>query len=91
VLVNRELLKKRTTIAIYMDLLTMVRDGPLGPTRLARACNLPFDRVDNYVNPLVSKGFVRREFVDGHESFEITAQGLDLLAQMESVLQKLKP
>jgi predicted transcriptional regulator len=72
-----------------MDILTVLRDGPLGPTRLARTCNLPFDRVGTYLGPLVVKGMVRREIVNEHESFQITTDGLQLLNEMERVLGRL--
>ena len=84
-------MKKRPAIMIYMDILTLLRDGPVGPTRLARACNLSYDRLGNYLAPLLAKGLVIEGTEEGHEFYGITPEGLQLLRDMEGVMRRLLP
>lgn len=83
-------LKKRPNIVIYKDILGALLSGPMGPTRLARVCNVPYDRLTGYANILESGGFLRREIQEGHEIFHLTREGYQLHDDMEKVWSQLR-
>jgi len=82
-------LKRRPMVFIYMDILTVLRDGPAGPTRLARTCNIPYDRLNIYVPPLLGAGFVTKSVEQEREYFRATRDGIQWLEEMERNLKKL--
>ena len=73
---NPERLKRRPVILIYGELLRVLSTGPQRTTRLARICNVPLDRFDSYIAPLVAKGLMRKETVEGHDTFYVTEEGM---------------
>jgi len=75
---------------IYKDMLGALLSGPSGPTKLARICNVPFDRLAGYVSTLESSGLIRREVNEGRETFHLTQEGYKLHADMESMWNRLR-
>ncbi len=84
-------LKRRPAFLVYGEILKELSGGQLGKTRLARICNIPLDRFDYYVGPLLNKSLVRSEISEGHEIFLITQEGMKLLYDLESILRRLSP
>ena len=84
-------MKKRPSLFIKMYVLTVLRDGPLGPTRLARVCNIPFDRLSTYLEPLLVKELIRKEFSEGHELYHLKPDGLQVLKDFEHVMERVTP
>ncbi len=84
-------LQKRSDILIRAEILRVLHDGPTGPTRLSRLCNIPYDRLEAYISPLLSKGLVKSEVSEGRLSYSITPEGLKLLHEIEEILSKLRP
>jgi len=84
-------LQKRSDILIRAEILRILHDGPTGPTRLSRLCNIPYDRLESYISPLISRGLVKSDFVEGKTVFSLTPEGLDVLHQIEEILSKLRP
>ena len=74
---------------IYMDILTVLRDGPAGPTRLARTCNIPYDRLNIYVSPLLDASFITKSVGQDREYFHATREGIQWLGEMERNMKKL--
>jgi predicted transcriptional regulator len=88
---NQARLKRRPVILIYGELLRVLSTGPQRTTKLARVCNVPLDRFDSYISPLLAKGLIRKEETDGHDTFYATDEGIKLLNDLESVLNRLSP
>ena len=84
-------MKKRPALLIKMCVLTELRDGPLDPTRLARVCNIPFDRLSTYLDPLLVKELIRKEFSGGHELYHLKPDGLQVLKDFELVIERVTP
>jgi len=83
-------LKKRATILIYMDIIARLLEAPTGPTRLARACNIPYDRLSTYTSVLEARGLLGKELREGHEVFHATQEGYQLYLDWAKVVARLK-
>jgi predicted transcriptional regulator len=68
-------MKKREPILIRMQILESLFASPKGPTRLAQACNVNYGRIAGFIEGLVKKGLVRRDIIEGQETFVITDDG----------------
>lgn len=74
-----------------MEILSILREGPRGPTRLAQAVGLSFDASVEYAKDIESKGFVTKAVVDGHEVYSISSEGSQLLLDWQKVWDKISP
>jgi predicted transcriptional regulator len=50
-----------------------------------------YHRLESYISPLISRGLVKSDFVEGKTLFSLTPEGLDVLHQIEEILSKLRP
>jgi len=51
--------------------------------------NVPFDRLGDYLNPLISAGLVRVEALEGHDLYHLAPEGMQALADLDRVIPKL--
>ena len=84
-------LKYRSSIIVYFEILAVLAEGSIGPTKLSRKVNLSYDRLPPYLDKLVAKGAVRRGTRDGREEYTLTPMGADLLATLQKALDILEP
>ncbi len=84
-------MKRRSDIVIKMQILEAVRREPRGPTRLAQAVNLSFDKCVPYLQSLEQKGFLTRETREGRDVYQITQSGIDAFLEWEKLWEKLGP
>jgi predicted transcriptional regulator len=84
-------LKKRERTLIIMEILSILRQGPRGPTRLAQAVGLSFDVFTEYAKEIESRRFVTKSVVEGHEVYMISADGNQLLLDWQKVWEKISP
>jgi predicted transcriptional regulator len=84
-------LKKRERILIIMEILSILREGPRGPTRLAQAVGLSFDAFVEYAKEIESRRFMTKSIVDGHEMYSISQEGNQLLFDWQKVWDKISP
>jgi len=82
-------LKKRERILILMEILSILRGGAKGPTRLAQAVGLSFDAFVEYSKEVESRGFVTKSVVEGHEVYVISPEGNQLLLDWQKVWEKI--
>ena len=61
-----------------MRILEEVRREPRGPTRLAQAVNMAFDKCLPHITTLEQKGFITKTNVEGRDKYSITQAGVDL-------------
>lgn len=84
-------MKYRSAMLIYLEILTELAKGPVGPTKLSRRVNIPYDRLAPYIDNPVSKGRVRKEAQEGRDEYSITPLGAQLLADLEKVWTVIGP
>ena len=84
-------MKRRPNILIYMEILDLLLDGPKGPSRLAQAMGLNFNKFLEFASFLKAKELIRGEVQDGHETYFVTQQGADLNHDWKRVWNKLAP
>jgi predicted transcriptional regulator len=84
-------LKKRERILILMEILSILREGPRGPTRLAQSLGVSFDAFIEYVKEVETKGFVTKSVIEGREVYVISPNGKQLLLDWQKVWEKISP
>lgn len=84
-------MKRRSDILIKMRVLEEVRREPRGPTRLAQAVNLSFDKCAPYLQSLEQKGFIAKGSSEGRDVYLITQAGIDTFLEWERLWEKPRP
>jgi len=84
-------LKKRERTIILMEILSVLRAGPMGPTRLAQSTGLSFDKFMELAPLLESRRFVEKSTRDGQSVYVITTDGGQLLQDWEKIWTKISP
>ncbi len=84
-------MKKRERTLILMEILSVLRTGPMGPTRLAQATGLSFDKFMEFAVLLESRRFVEKSSRQGQNAYVITPDGSQLLSDWEKVWLKISP
>ena len=84
-------MKKRERTLILMEILSILRVGPRGPTRLAQSTGLSFDKFMEFATLLESRRFVEKSAREGQNVYTITTDGSQLLQEWERVWTKISP
>jgi predicted transcriptional regulator len=84
-------LKKRERTLILMEILSILRIEPMGPTRLAQSTGLNFDKFMEFATLLESRRFVEKSFREGQNVYVITTDGRQLLQEWEGLWTKISP
>ncbi len=84
-------MKKRERTLILMEILSILRSGPRGPTRLAQSTGLSFDKFMEFATLLESRRFVEKSAREGQNVYIITSDGSQLLQEWEKVWTKISP
>ena len=71
-------MKKREPMVIQMEILASLFASPKAVTRLCQSCNVNIARIGVLMEPLLAKGFVKSENVDGSQVFSVTDEGYRL-------------
>jgi predicted transcriptional regulator len=74
-----------------MEILSILRGGSKGPTRLAQATGLSFDKFMEFATLLESRRFIEKSTSEGHDFYIITSNGNQLLQEWEKVWMKISP
>ncbi len=74
-----------------MEILSVLREGPRGPTRLAQAVGLSFDAFVEYARLVEAKKLVTKSVADGHEFYSISPDGNQVLLDWEKIWDKISP
>jgi predicted transcriptional regulator len=82
-------LKRRPNILILMRLLELLIEEPKGPTRLAQAANLNYQKCEEFLDMLSARGLVEREIREGHDTFSVTLKGRTLFASWAKIYEEL--
>jgi predicted transcriptional regulator len=82
-------LKRRPNILIFMQILELLSEGPRGPTSLSQACGLNYAKLREFADKLQGKSLIRMEVVEGHETYFLTSEGLQVLNDLTRAMVKL--
>lgn len=74
-----------------MEILSILRSTPMGPTRLAQSTGLSFDKFMEVATLLELRHFVERSVREGQNVYSITPDGSQLLQEWERVWTKISP
>jgi len=74
-----------------MEILSILRSGPKGPTRLAQSTGLSFDKFIEFATILESRRFVEKSMREGQSIYTLTQEGSQLLQEWEKVWTKISP
>jgi predicted transcriptional regulator len=82
-------LKHRPSVLILMELLELLIREPRGPTRLAQAANLNYQKCDELIHLLAERGLIAREVREGHEVYTATLKGRGLFIRWAEIFEEL--
>jgi len=81
----------RTKVTLYYEILRSVRDrGTAQPTRIMYDVNLPYSKLKEMLEEMVSKGLLAERREGKSVEYSITEEGLRLLVKLEDVLWSLR-
>jgi predicted transcriptional regulator len=72
-----------------MQLLELMIREPRGPTRLAQAANLNYQKCDESLAVLVANQLADRDVQDGHEVYSATLKGKTLFIRWNEIFEGL--
>ncbi len=82
-------MKRRPNVLIMMELLELVIRERRGPTRLAQAANLNYQRCDEFIRMLSERGLIARDVREGHETYAATPKGVSLFMRWAEIFEEL--
>ena len=82
-------MRKREPILIQMEILASLFASPKVITRLSQSCNVNLGRIENFTRPMLMKGLIRSQMVDGLEVFSITDEGYELYKDWLEIWRRL--
>jgi len=79
--------EKRGRLEIIHDILLAVqkKNGRIKPTHLLYKSNLSYQRMNVYVDELIKKGLLDKDFVDKSKFFPLTNNGYQFLAEFKRI------
>lgn len=83
-------MKKREPILMQMEILASLFASPKVATRLAQSCNLNMLRMEKLTQPMLAKGLIRSEVVNGLEVFSATEEGYRLYKDWLEIWRRLR-
>jgi len=79
--------KKRSRLEIIRDILEVIRNksGKIKPTHILYKSNLSYGMMEEYLDELIEKGFIKETTNKGSKSYIITEKGLNYLSQYRMI------
>jgi predicted transcriptional regulator len=72
-----------------MEVLKVLIESPMVPTRISQVCNIRYDRLPDFLDHMEKINLIKRETQEGHEVYHITDEGLSLYRDWERIWAKL--
>jgi predicted transcriptional regulator len=82
-------LKHRSNVFILMQILELLMEQPRGPTRLAQAANLNYQKCVEYLEILSANQFVGKDIQEGHEVYSATLKGKEIFLRWDGIFDEL--
>jgi predicted transcriptional regulator len=78
---------RRTKTQIYIDILRVIKNakGRVRKTQIVYKANLTHSRLNSYLGPLISKGFIEEKKVGNSNFFIITESGIKFLGEVNKL------
>lgn len=78
---------RRAKIEIIYDILEAIKEkgGSIKPTHLLYKSNLSHQKMTQYVNDLISKGFIKIDIINENKMFSITDRGLKYIFEYKKI------
>jgi predicted transcriptional regulator len=73
-----------------MQILELLMEEPRGPTRVAQAANLNYQKCVEYLGILSANEFVRKDIQEGREIYSTTVKGSDIFERWNGIFEELK-
>ena len=83
------ILKRRSKMEIYIDIIQAASLQPLRPTHMMKAANISYNELRNVVESLESRGLINEETTLGGKYYQATPEGLKLLQEYKVVHARL--
>jgi predicted transcriptional regulator len=79
--------EKRSRLEIVYDILAAVqkKNGRIKPTHLLYKSNLSYQRMNAYIDELIKKGLMDKDFDDKNKFFTLTDKGYNFLAEFKRI------
>ncbi len=79
--------EKRSRLDIIHDIMLAIqkRRGKIKPTHLLYKSNLSYQRMNAYLDELIEKGLVKKDFDDKNKFFILTDKGYNFLAEFQRI------
>ena len=82
-------LKRRSRMEIYIDIIQAASLQPLRPTHMMKAANISYNELRNVVEALESRGLITEENTLGGKYYQATKEGLRVLQEYKAVHSRL--
>lgn len=82
-------LKRRSKMEIYIDIIHAASLQPLRPTHVMKAANISYNELRSIVEALETKGLISEETTLGGKYYQATQEGLKLLQDYKTVHTRL--
>ena len=82
--------KRRSRLAIVIDILETLMQGDINPTKLATIVNMPYDRLSSLLKELNEKGLVKITTVGKNKYVGITIKGVEVYKELKKVKELLE-
>lgn len=81
-------MKKRTRLEIIKDILSVVksRNGKIKPTHILYKSNLSYQMMEEYLNELIKKEFIKEIRNKNSKTYIITEKGLEYLNKYDLIV-----
>jgi len=78
---------KRSKLTIYMDILRIIQNenGKAKPTRILYGANLSYTALKEYLEVLVTNGFIEKVNEKGHDFYKLKQKGLEFINQFRQI------
>jgi predicted transcriptional regulator len=80
--------KKRSRSQIYVEILELLKRGPMTPFEIAFYARLNHKRCKEYVRLLEREGYVHRNEEDGRSLFGLTENGKEIIEKVRRIFEK---
>ncbi len=80
---------KRDRLQVIHDILKVIQDknGKIKPTHILYKANLSHQMLEEYLNELITKGFITEENSKNGKTYSMTEKGFDFLSRYKLINQ----
>jgi len=73
------MIRKRSRLEIYLDILRVINRGVKKPTRIMYSTNLSWNPLQEILNSMIKQGLIERQDTKNRKQYEITEKGKSAL------------